>query len=111
MINSKTKSLDCAYKFMNHIASPEVNAQIADYFGEAPGNSKACELTPEQFTPEYSGFESMAALCEFFHASDTAYWTNIYYWTTPIAKCLDGRTDVTCKTFDEWVQAWTQIRS
>jgi putative spermidine/putrescine transport system substrate-binding protein len=111
MISSKTESINCAYKFVNHITSAMVNAQIANYFGEAPGNSKSCELTPEQFTPEYSGFESMAALCEFFHAADTAYWENIYYWTTPIAECLDGRTDVTCKTFDDWVEAWQQIRS
>jgi putative spermidine/putrescine transport system substrate-binding protein len=111
MINSKTKSINCAYKFLNHITSTMVNAQIANFFGEAPGNSTSCELTPEQFTPEYSGFASMADLCEYFHAADTAYWTNIYYWTTPIAECLDGRTDVTCKTFDEWVTAWQQIRS
>ena len=41
MINSKTKNLNCAYAFIDYIVSPEVNAQIAEYFGEAPGNSKA----------------------------------------------------------------------
>jgi putative spermidine/putrescine transport system substrate-binding protein len=109
MINSKTENINCAYKFLNHITSTMVNAQIANYFGEAPGNSTSCALTPEEFTPEYSGFESMAALCEFFHAADTEYWENIYYWTTPIAECLDGRTDVTCKDFAAWTEAWTEI--
>ena len=30
----------------------------------------------------------------------TAYWEDVWYWTTPVAECLDGRTDVTCKDFD-----------
>ena len=24
------------------------------------------------------------------------YWKDVYYWTTPTANCLDGRTDVKC---------------
>ena len=28
-----------------------------------------------------------------------------------MAECLDGRTDVTCKDFAAWVEAWTEIRS
>ena len=111
MINSKTKNLDCAYLFLNHITSANVNAQIADWFGEAPGNSKSCELTPEQFTPSVSGAATMAEHCDNFHAGDLAYWTNIYYWTTPIAECLDGRTEVKCKTFDDWVKGWQEVRA
>ncbi len=37
MINSKTKNLACAYAFIDYLASPETNAEIADWFGEAPG--------------------------------------------------------------------------
>ena len=44
MINSKTKHLNCAYKCIDYIVSPEVNIQVAEWFGEAPGNSKACAL-------------------------------------------------------------------
>jgi putative spermidine/putrescine transport system substrate-binding protein len=109
MINSKTKNLDCAYLFINHLTSAETNAWIASNFGEAPGNSKACELTPEQFKP--ASYDTMAAQCEAFHAADAAYWTNVYYWTTPIAECLDGRTDVQCKTFDDWVKGWQEVRA
>ena len=40
MINSKTKNLDCAYAFIDYLVSPEINAKIAEWFGEAPGNSQ-----------------------------------------------------------------------
>ena len=99
MVNSKTTHLNCAYKWLDHIVSPEVNAQIASWFGEAPGNSKACALS-----------EADQANCDFFHAADDAFWQDVWYWQTPEAKCVDGRTDVTCKTFDDWVKAWTEIK-
>ena len=98
MINSKTKHLNCAYKFIDHIVSPEVNIQVAEWFGEAPGNSKACALA---VNPDH---------CEIFHADDEAFWKDIWYWQTPEAKCVDGRTDKTCKDFDAWVKAWTEIK-
>ena len=98
MVNSKTKHRNCAYKFLDHIVSPEVNIQIAEWFGEAPGNSKACALA---VTPEH---------CTIFHADDDAFWQDVWYWQTPEAKCVDGRTDVTCKDFDAWVKAWTEIK-
>jgi len=99
MINSKTKNINCAYKFLDHITSAPVNIQIAEYFGEAPGNSKSCELAQN---PDH---------CDIFHAAETDYWTDVWYWTTPVENCLDGRTDVKCTTFDDWVKAWQEIRS
>jgi putative spermidine/putrescine transport system substrate-binding protein len=98
MVNSKTKHRNCAYKFLDHIVSPAVNIQIAEWFGEAPGNSKACALAA---TPEH---------CDIFHANDDAFWQDVWYWQTPEAKCVDGRTDTTCKDFDAWVKAWTEIK-
>ena len=99
MINSKTKNINCSYKFVNHITSAPINIQIAEYFGEAPGNSKSCALASN---PDH---------CDVYHAEDAEYWKDVWYWTTPTAKCLDGRTDVTCKDFAAWVEAWTGIRS
>ncbi|HEY7524028.1 MAG TPA: ABC transporter substrate-binding protein [Candidatus Limnocylindrales bacterium] len=99
MINSKTKHLNCAYKWLDHIVSPEVNAQVASWFGEAPGNSKACSLS-----------EADQANCDIFYAADDAFWTDVWYWQTPETKCVDGRTDKTCKGFDDWIKAWTEIK-
>jgi putative spermidine/putrescine transport system substrate-binding protein len=98
MINSKSKHPNCAYKLVEHLTSAEINIQIAEYFGEAPGNSKACDLAS---SPDF---------CDSYHANDDAFWQDVWYWQTPEAKCVDGRTDVTCKDFDAWVKAWTEIK-
>ena len=99
MINSKTTHLNCAYKWLDYIVSPSVNDQVAEWFGEAPANSKACAVS-----------DAAKANCDTFYAADTGYWTTVWYWQTPETKCVDGRTDVTCKGFDDWVKAWTEIK-
>ena len=97
MIHADTDARNCAYGWLNHIVSPEANAAVAEWFGEAPANSKACDLASEGF-------------CDTFHAGDEAYAEGIWYWTTPIEQCLDGRTDVECTTYQDWTQAWTEVK-
>ena len=99
MISSKTEAIDCAYKWLNHIITPSVNAQAAEYFGEAPANSKACALTANKDH------------CNLYHAEETDYWSDVYYWKTPTEKCLDGREDVKCLPYAEWVKAWSSFRN
>lgn len=98
MVAANSEHKTCAYKWLNHIVSPEANAAVAEYFGEAPANPKACELTEN------------AKHCENYHAGDEEYASKIWYWTTPIESCVDGRTDVTCKDYGEWTRAWTEIK-
>ncbi|MBI3752349.1 MAG: ABC transporter substrate-binding protein [Chloroflexi bacterium] len=99
MINSKTQHLNCAYKWLDYIVSPTVNDQVAEWFGEAPGNSKACAVS-----------DAAKANCDAFYAADVNYWTTVWYWQTPETTCVDGRTNVKCKGFDDWVKAWTDIK-
>jgi len=98
MVSAKSQHKTCAYKWMDHIVSPEANAQVAEYFGEAPANPKACSLTED------------ATHCESYHAGDAEYANQVWYWTTPITQCVDGRTDVKCKDYGEWTRAWTEIK-
>jgi putative spermidine/putrescine transport system substrate-binding protein len=98
MVATKSAHKTCAYKWMDYVISPKVNAQVAEYFGEAPANSKACAQMTD------------TSLCDTYHANDSAYAAKIAYWTTPIPQCLDGRTDVKCKDYGEWTRAWTDIK-
>ena len=41
--------------------------------------------------------------------ADEAYFSNIWYWTTPTSSCLDGR-NVKCVAYPQWTQAWTEIK-
>jgi putative spermidine/putrescine transport system substrate-binding protein len=99
MVSSKAKHPNCAYMWLNHIISPQANAAVAEWFGEAPSNAKSCALTAD---PNH---------CATYHADDEAYFANVWYWTTPTSSCLDGRTDVECVPYSEWVNAWNKLRA
>jgi putative spermidine/putrescine transport system substrate-binding protein len=98
MVSATSKHKNCAYEWMNHIISPQANAAVAEYFGESPANSKACEQTVDK------------QHCATYHAGDETYAEKIWFWTTPIQQCLDGRTNVKCTDYGRWTQAWTQIK-
>jgi putative spermidine/putrescine transport system substrate-binding protein len=97
MVGSQSEHPNCAYMWLNHITSPQVQAQVAEYFGEAPANTKACSFTAD---PKH---------CQIYHAKDAKYASRIQYWTTPISQCLDGRK-VQCTDYADWTEAWTEIK-
>jgi putative spermidine/putrescine transport system substrate-binding protein len=97
MLSSQSAHPNCMYEWMNYVLSPSVQAQIAEFFGEAPANQKACAETTD---PNF---------CEKYHAGDPGFWENVYYWNTPLADCGDDRGE-TCKDYNDWVAAWTEIK-
>jgi putative spermidine/putrescine transport system substrate-binding protein len=97
MISSKAQHPNCMYRWMDWIVSPKANAQVAEYFGEAPANQKSCAETADKNH------------CATFHANDEDYFGKVAYWTTPIRNCGDNRGN-TCKDYAAWVQAWTEIK-
>jgi len=100
MIAAESESPNCAYAWVDYTSAAEVNGAIAMNFGMAPANAAFCETSDEA-----------AAHCEYFNATDEEYFSNVWFWTTPIEQCIDGRTDVTCTNFQQWTDAWLSVKS
>lgn len=98
MIASNAKHVNCAYAWLNYIDTPKANAAATEYFGEAPVTQEACQYSAD---PNF---------CTTYHAGDAAYAAKIWYWTTPISTCLDGRTDVKCTDYSAWTKAWQEVK-
>ncbi|HWC49579.1 MAG TPA: ABC transporter substrate-binding protein [Solirubrobacterales bacterium] len=96
MIAKNAKHPNCMYEWMNWIISPKANAQVAEYFGEAPAQELACKETKN---PNF---------CAEYHAEEPDFWKRVYYWETPLADCGNGEED--CKDYNDWVKAWTEIK-
>lgn len=96
MISSKSAHPNCMYKWMNWITQPKVQAQVAQWFGEAPANPKACSHTEKGFCAEYN-------------VGDKGFYNKVAFWKTPVADCGDDRGKE-CVDYSKWTQAWTQIK-
>ncbi len=94
---------NCMLMWMDWMSQPEQQQKVAEYFGEAPANLKACDLIEANPGPYgYKGF------CADQHASDEAFAAAIKFWKTPLADCGDAR-GTTCTDFSKWVSAWDEI--
>jgi putative spermidine/putrescine transport system substrate-binding protein len=96
------------YEWMNFIVSPEVNAEVAQYFGEAPAQSKSCDPSTLTAAAKAAGLPENPKFCDQYHAADPSFWKRVYYWQTPLADCGNGNTD--CMDYNDWVSAWTDIK-
>ena len=98
MLASKAPHPNCAYKWINWVSTPKVQAQQAIYFGETPANKLAC--------PEMDKIAKGS--CAQYHANEPAsYFDSIKFWKTPLPQCGNGKND--CVPFAKWQNAWTQI--
>jgi putative spermidine/putrescine transport system substrate-binding protein len=97
MISSKAKHPNCMYMWMNYIISPKANAEVAEWFGEAPAQELACKETEN---PNF---------CKEYHAEDPSFWKRVWYWRTPLAECSEGGPEE-CMDYNDWVRAWTEVK-
>jgi putative spermidine/putrescine transport system substrate-binding protein len=97
MVSSRAHHPTCVYRWIDHALSPEVNAAIARYVGEAPASARACAVP------------GMARHCEVYHAADEAFFDQVRYATAPRRDCGDDRGRK-CADLDDWTRAWVQIR-
>jgi putative spermidine/putrescine transport system substrate-binding protein len=100
MLATNAPHPNCAYKWMQWVTTPKVQAEEADYFGETPANTQACGYMDK----------ISKGSCAAYHANAAAsYFKTIKFWKTPLAQCGNGKND--CVPFQNWVSAWTQIIS
>lgn len=97
MIHPKAQNPTCMYLWMNHMASPQVNAEVARWSGAAPANRRACDIA------------SARRHCDAVRALDSGFFAQVSYWTTPRKECGDER-GLICKDYSEWAKAWAEIK-
>ncbi len=104
MMSSHAKHPNCMQKWMAWMITPQVQAQVAEYFGEAPANPKACQYLNVGY-----GSYALPGFCDKYSVNDAKFYGSIAFWKTPQADCGDSRGQ-TCTDYSVWTQKWTAIR-
>jgi putative spermidine/putrescine transport system substrate-binding protein len=105
MLASKAKHPNCMYKWMAWMVTPHVQAEVAEYFGEAPANPKACAELDKTY-----GSYGVKDFCTLYSVNDKAFYDAISFWKTPQADCGDSR-GATCVPYDQWVTQFQAVKA
>ena len=92
-------------KWMAWMLTPEVQTQVAEYFGEAPANPKACKY----LDAGYGSYE-LADFCTAYSVNDPSFYNSIAFWKTPLPDCGDEPRPDPCIDYSVWTQKWTEIK-
>ncbi len=104
MMSANSPHPNCMKKWMAWMLTPEVQAQVAENFGEAPANPKACKYLDAGYGPY-----KVADFCTAYQVNDPNYYSKIAFWKTPLADCGDDRGQQ-CIDYSTWSQKWTEIK-
>jgi putative spermidine/putrescine transport system substrate-binding protein len=97
MLSAHAKHPNCAYKWVNWVSNPKIQAEQAISYGETPANTKACTFMET----------IQKGSCSLYHANaPSAYFNSIKFWKTPVAECGNGKND--CMNYSVWQQKWTE---
>jgi putative spermidine/putrescine transport system substrate-binding protein len=105
MLASKAKHPNCMYKWMAWMVTPHVQTEVAEYFGEAPANPKACAELDKTY-----GSYGVKNFCTLYSVNDKSFYDSISFWKTPQADCGDSRGQ-TCIAYDQWVTAFQAVKA
>ena len=105
MLSANAAHPNCMLMWMDWMSQPGTQQQVAEYFGEAPANLKACDLIDSN--PGSYGYKGF---CTDQHAADAEFAKVVHYWKTPLVDCGDTRGQ-TCIDFSDWLSAWDEIKA
>jgi putative spermidine/putrescine transport system substrate-binding protein len=87
---------NCAYMWLEWSLNPKLQGDLAAWFGSVPAAPAACEGN------ELLGEEGCAT-------NGIENFDRIQFWRTPTSTCQDGRTDVQCVPYYEWVTSYIAV--
>jgi putative spermidine/putrescine transport system substrate-binding protein len=99
MMSSKAEHPNCMLAWMEYTLRPDVQTQVAEYYGATPSNTKSCAQLNKDLGQDAANY----------HCGDDAFLSSVALWKTPLSDCGDDRGS-TCMDYSAWTNAWTEIR-
>jgi putative spermidine/putrescine transport system substrate-binding protein len=110
MISANAPHPNCMLKWMDWTMQPDVQAEVAVWYGAAGSNTLSCDATRDLLVEFYGeGADAAVDTVRYGNCGNVEFLDSIHLWKTPLPQCGDDRGDV-CIDYSGWTQAWTEIR-
>ena len=111
MISANAPHPNCMLQWMDWTMQPEVQAEVAVFYGAAGSNVNSCDEIRAFLNDAYpgEGFDALVDTLRYSNCGDAEFLNSLFLWKTPQVDCGDDRGEV-CIDYSEWTQAWTEIR-
>jgi putative spermidine/putrescine transport system substrate-binding protein len=110
MISANAPHPNCMLKWMDWTMQPDVQAEVAIWYGAAGSNTQSCDAIGNLLVEFYGkGADEAVDTLRYGNCGNVEFLDSIHLWKTPVPDCGDDRGDV-CIDYSEWTQAWTEIQ-
>jgi putative spermidine/putrescine transport system substrate-binding protein len=96
---------NCMLRWMSWTMRPDVQAQMALWYGAAPSNARACPLLRRVL----GGLADLADTLRFGHCGDERFLGSLALWRRPTVACGDERGRE-CTGYPAWQLRWRSVR-
>jgi putative spermidine/putrescine transport system substrate-binding protein len=100
MMSAHAQHPNCMYQWMKWTEKPDIQDQVAEFYGATPSNAKACDILRKNIGDSAD---------KDYHCGDNNFLKNIALWKTPLQQCGDSRGN-TCTDYTIWQQKWQEVR-
>jgi putative spermidine/putrescine transport system substrate-binding protein len=107
MMSSHAQHPNCMYKWMAYTLRPDVQAQVASWYGAAGSNPKSCDVLKQSLQSAGSD-PSVADSVRYGECGNVDFLKSIYLWKTPQVNCGNGKSD--CMDYSVWQSKWDEIK-
>jgi putative spermidine/putrescine transport system substrate-binding protein len=105
MISANAPHPNCMLKWMDWTLKPDVQAEVAYWYGAAGSNVGSCDEVRKILGKDADLVDTV----RYGNCGDAEFLNSLFLWKTPQANCGDDRGAV-CVDYSVWQQAWTEIR-
>lgn len=109
MLAKEAPHPNCMLEWMKWAMTPDVQAEVAEYYGAAGSNVQSCDVLRDRLNQAYGpGSDEFVDTVRYGYCGDAQFLDSLYLWKTPQATCANGETN--CMDYSVWQQKWTEIR-
>ena len=100
MMSSHAQHPNCMLMWMQYTLQPDVQTQVAEFYGATPSNTKSCAQLNKDLGKDAA---------DIYHCGDDKFLSSIALWKTPQADCGNGSDRL--HGLLRWTEKWTEIRA